>query len=257
MAIVWLGSRWLQLEQTAASAVPFTQYRLLHDFGWEESGKNARQALKRTLLNLQEARWEGEVNDSVTGKKTHEDHFGIIDRVLWPVVHDGRLERLGYIFLGSWFLEQLRHEAGVYIDWDVLRDLPPIARKLYGLLENDRFEEGEEGEEWQAYWLGDALLRERRLDLRPRARQRGRGGARLRGDRRPPRHRLPLHAASGSPSTAAGRSSWWCGGPPAAPGGACRAAAARRRRLRPGAPRGRAVRVRCDACMHACTRARA
>ena len=41
MAIVWLGSRWLQLEQPAASAVPFTQYRLLHDFGWEESGKNA------------------------------------------------------------------------------------------------------------------------------------------------------------------------------------------------------------------------
>ena len=109
--------------------MPFTQYRLLHDFGWEESGKNARQALKRTLLNLQEARWEGEVNDSLTGKKTHEDHFGIIDRVLWPVVSDGRLERLGYIFLGSWFLEQLRHEAGVYIDWDVLRDLPPIARK--------------------------------------------------------------------------------------------------------------------------------
>ena len=71
----------------------------------------ARQALKRTLLNLQEARWEGEVNDSLTGRKTHEDHFGIIDRVLWPVVNDGRLERLGYIFLGSWFLEQLRHEA--------------------------------------------------------------------------------------------------------------------------------------------------
>jgi hypothetical protein len=154
MAIVWLGSRWLQLEQPAASAVPFTQYRLLHDFGWEESGKNARQALKRTLLNLQEARWEGEVNDTATGKKTHEDHFGIIDRVLWPVVHEGRLERLGYIFLGSWFLEQLRHEAGVYIDWDVLRDLPPIARKLYGLLENDRFEQDGAGEEWQAYWLG-------------------------------------------------------------------------------------------------------
>lgn len=154
MAIVWLGSRWLQLEQAGASAVPFTQYRLLHDFGWAESGKNARQALKRTLLNLQEARWEGEVNDSATGRKTHEDHFGIIDRVLWPVVADGRLERLGYIFLGSWFLEQLRHEAGVYIDWEVLRDLPPIARKLYGLLENDRFEEGGDGEEWQAYWLG-------------------------------------------------------------------------------------------------------
>ena len=197
MAIVWLGSRWLQLEHTAASAVPFTQYRLLHDFGWEESGKNARQALKRTLLNLQEARWEGEVNDSLTGRKTHEDHFGIIDRVLWPVVHDGRLERLGYIFLGSWFLEQLRHEAGVYIDWEVLRDLPPIARKLYGLLENDRFEEGDAGEEWQAYWLGEPFFASVGLDVRARARQRGSRRACLRGDLRPPGHRLPLHTRAG------------------------------------------------------------
>jgi len=158
MAIVWLGSRWLQLESANAPAVPFTQYRLLHDFGWQDSGRNARHALKRTLLNLQEARWEGEVNDPETGRKTHEDHFGIIDRVLWPVVEDGRVERLGYIFLGSWFLEQLRHEAGAYLDWAIMRDLPPIARKLYGLLENDRFEPTEAGQEWQAYWLGPPLF---------------------------------------------------------------------------------------------------
>jgi hypothetical protein len=154
MAIVWLGSRWLQLEQPGAAAVPFTQYRLLHDFGWGDSGQPARQALKRTLLNLQEARWEGEVNDPATGRKTHEDHFGIIDRVLWPLVRDGRVERLGYIFLGSWFLDELRHEAGAYLDWAIVRDLPPIARKLYGLLENDRFEARDDEAEWQAYWLG-------------------------------------------------------------------------------------------------------
>jgi hypothetical protein len=158
MAIVWLGSRWLQLEHAGASAVPFTQYRLLHDFGWEESGRNARVALKKTLLNLQDARWQGEVNDPATGRKTHEDHFGIIDRVLWPVVEDGRVERLGYIFLGSWFLDQLRHEAGAYLDWTIIRDLPPIARKLYGLLENDRFEAADTGEEWQSYWLGPPLF---------------------------------------------------------------------------------------------------
>ena len=40
----------------------------------------------------------------------------------------------------------------------MLRDLPPIARKLYGLLENDRFEVGEDGEEWQAYWMGAPLF---------------------------------------------------------------------------------------------------
>lgn len=158
MTIVWLGSRWLQMEAAGASAVPFTQYRLLHDFGWQDSGRNARQALKRTLLNLQEARWEGDVNDAFTGRKTHEDHFGIIDRVLWPVVEDGRVERVGYIFLGSWFLEQLRNEAGAYLDWGIMRDLPPIARKLYGIIENDRFEAGEADTEWQAYWVGPPLF---------------------------------------------------------------------------------------------------
>jgi hypothetical protein len=158
MAIVWLGSRWLQLESRAAVAVPFTQYRVLHDFGWQDSGKPARQALRRTLLNLQEARWEGEVNDPETGRKTHEDHFGIIDRILWPIVSDGRLERVGYMFLGSWFLEQLRHEAGAYLDWAIVRDLPPIARKLYGILENDRFEPVGAGRECQTYWLGPPLF---------------------------------------------------------------------------------------------------
>jgi len=158
MAIVWLGSRWMQLEAATATAVPFTQYRVLHDFGWEDSGKNARDALKRTFLNLQEARWQGEVNDSVTGRKTHEDHFGVIDRVLWPVVSSGRVERLGYMSLGSWFLEQLRHEAGAYLDWEVLRDLPPIARKLFGLLENDRFERAAPGQESNAYSLAQPFF---------------------------------------------------------------------------------------------------
>lgn len=158
MTIVWLGSRWMQMEAPTASAVPFTQYRMLHDFGWQDSGRNARRALKATLLNLQEARWQGDVNDAYTGHKTHEDHFGIIDRVLWPVVEDGRVERVGYIFLGSWFLEQLRNEAGEYLDWGIMRDLPPIARKLYGIMENDRFEAAEPGSEWQAYWMGPPLF---------------------------------------------------------------------------------------------------
>jgi hypothetical protein len=158
MLIVWLGSRWLQLEQPGATAVPFNQYRLLRDFGWGDAGKPARQALRKTLLGLQEARWEGEVNDAVTGHKTHEDHFGIIDRVLWPVAANGVLERPGYIFLGSWFLEQLRNEAGEWLDWAIVRDLPPIARKFYGLLENDRFISRDATAEWQAYTLAPPLF---------------------------------------------------------------------------------------------------
>ena len=222
MAIVWLGSRWLQLEQAGASAVPFTQYRLLHDFGWEESGKNARQALKRTLLNLQEARWEGEVNDSVTGRKTHEDHFGIIDRVLWPVVSDGRLERLGYIFLGSWFLEQLRHEAGVYIDWDVLRDLPPSPASCSGC--------------WRTTASSPATTARsgRRTGSAPRSSPASAPPAPASATTSPPSCApatpspatpAPATASprSGSPPTTAGASSCSCTAPPAPPGGAPRA----------------------------------
>ncbi len=158
LMIVWLGSRWLQMEAPGNTAVPFTQGRVLRDFGWENAGKPARQALRKALLNLQEARWEGEVNDPVTGHKTHEDHFGIIDRVMWPVHSNGKLERPGAIFLGSWFLDQLRNEAGEWLDWDIVRDLPPIARKFYGLLENDRFMSRENGREWHAYTLATPLF---------------------------------------------------------------------------------------------------
>ena len=217
MAIVWLGSRWLQLEQPAASAVPFTQYRLLHDFGWEESGKNARQALKRTLLNLQEARWEGEVNDSLTGKKTHEDHFGIIDRVLWPVVHDGRLERLGYIFLGSWFLEQLRHEAGVYIDWDVLRTCPPSPASSTGCWRTTASSRATRARSGRP--TGSAR-RSSRASGSTCSRERDNVAALAGPARRSRAIPAPAtaFAASAWPPTTAGASSCWCGGRPGAPG---------------------------------------
>ena len=126
MAIVWLGSRWLQLEHAgglggALHPVPTPARLRLGGVGQERPpGPEAHPAQPPGgALGGRGQRLRS------PARKTHEDHFGIIDRVLWPVVHDGRLERLGYIFLGSWFLEQLRHEAGVYIDWDVLRDLPP------------------------------------------------------------------------------------------------------------------------------------
>ena len=52
----------------------------------------------------------------------------------------------------------MRNEAGAYLDWSIVRDLAPIARKLYGLLENDRFERDDDSGEWQAYWLGPPLF---------------------------------------------------------------------------------------------------
>lgn len=77
---------------------------------------------------------------------------------MWPVTNNGRLERPGLIFLGSWFLEQLQNEAGVWLDWGSFRELPPIARKFYGLLENERFVQREGQFEWQAYALAPPLF---------------------------------------------------------------------------------------------------
>jgi len=56
MLIVWLGSRWLQMEAPTNTAIPFSQYRMLQDFGWGDAGKPARQALKRTLRPVGRAR---------------------------------------------------------------------------------------------------------------------------------------------------------------------------------------------------------
>ena len=173
--------------------------------------------------------------------------------MLWPVVADGRLERLGYIFLGSWFLEQLRHEAGVYIDWDVLRDLPPIARKLYGLLENDRFEEGEDGEEWQAYWLGPPLFASVGSTC---ARERDNVAAVARACEAIAGHPAPATAsrASGWPSRAAWCSSWWSGAAGRQRGAWARAASRAPPRLSaPRRPRRRGRRAPPSGRMRACS----
>src|SRR5438093_570210 len=80
------------------------------------------------------------------------DRLGSIRQTAGPPI--GRHGYMAIVWLGSWFRDELRPEAGAYLDWAIVRDLPPIARKLYGLLENDRFEALDEDEEWQAYWLG-------------------------------------------------------------------------------------------------------
>ena len=127
------------------------------------------------------------------------------------------MERLGYIFLGSWFLDQLRHEAGAYLDWAVIRDLPPIARKLYGLLENDRFEPREDGQEWQGYWLGPPLFASVGSTC---ARERDNVAAVLRAAEAigRPGPALPVQPRAHPGRGRAGASSWWW---PARPGRGC------------------------------------
>ena len=160
MAIVWLGSRWLQLEQPrrgggALHPVPPAARLRLGGVGQERPPGPQAHACSTCRRHAGRAR----STTACTGRKTHEDHFGIIDRVLWPVVADGRVERLGYIFLGSWFLEQLRHEAGVYIDWEhparPARRSPASSTACWRTTASSA---GEDGEEWQAYWLGPPLF---------------------------------------------------------------------------------------------------
>ena len=68
-------------------------------------------------------------HDLATAQPHYLSHHGVEE-----------LADLGVVRLGV--APALRHEAGAVLDWTIMRDLPPIARKLYGLLENDRFEAG-------------------------------------------------------------------------------------------------------------------
>jgi hypothetical protein len=57
----------------------------------------------------------------------------------------GQLRRYGWVELGSWLLEQLRGEHLTFVDWPTLRSFErPLAKRLYLLLEAERFAMGSE-----------------------------------------------------------------------------------------------------------------
>jgi hypothetical protein len=74
----------------------------------------------------------------VQGVQTHQVNFGGTD---------------GQSF-GSWLLDQLRGQHLTFLDWATLRDFErPIAKRLYALLEAERFSDGLEKR-----WPVDAAL---------------------------------------------------------------------------------------------------
>ena len=74
------------------------------------------------------------------------ERFHLIDR--WRAGHpntSGQLRRYGWVELGSWLLEQLRGEHLTFVDWPTLRSFErPLAKRLYLLLEAERFALGSE-----------------------------------------------------------------------------------------------------------------
>ena len=138
---------------------PFTQYRLLHDFGWEESGKNARQALKRTLLNLQEARWEGEVNDS---RHRQEDPRGPL-RDHRPGAVAGRPRTAASS--GSATSSSAAGSSSSCATRPASTSTgtscatsPPSPASSTACSRTTASRRARTGEEWQAYWLGPRLF---------------------------------------------------------------------------------------------------
>jgi hypothetical protein len=66
----------------------------------------------------------------------------------------GKLRSHGWVELGGWLLEQLRGDHLTFLDWPTLRDFErPIAKRLYALLEAERFAQGPEKR-----WPVDAAL---------------------------------------------------------------------------------------------------
>ena len=96
----------------AATAVPFNQYRLLHDFGWGDAGKPARQALSARCSACRRPAGRARSTTPRPGTRPTRTTSASSTGCCGRSGQNGRLERPGYIFLGSWFLDQLGTRPG-------------------------------------------------------------------------------------------------------------------------------------------------
>jgi len=143
--LTWLCSRWRELSEPRLRRVPLSLSQLASDFGWAGSGNHLRR-LADALDRLTDAA----ITSEVWAPREHEarmrERFHLIDR--WRAGdpnRSGQLRRYGWVELGSWLLEQLRGEHLTFVDWPTLRSFErPLAKRLYLLLEAERFALGPE-----------------------------------------------------------------------------------------------------------------
>jgi hypothetical protein len=143
--VTWLCSRWRELGNPHQRRIPLSLSQLASDFGWPGGGSHLRR-LTVALDRLRQASITAEVWAPGEHEPRLRRHFGLVGE--WQAGSpdaEGQLRRRGWVEIGSWLLEQLRGEHLTFLDWPTLREFErPIAKRLYALLEAERFSDGPE-----------------------------------------------------------------------------------------------------------------
>jgi hypothetical protein len=151
--IVWVCSRWRELEEVRERHVPLTLEAMAADLGWRKGG-GAAVELGRTLDALRQATFRARVYNARL-KEIRIDTFGLIDR--WERGEPDRSRqsaRPGVLVIGDWLHEQLACSHITFVNWTELRRLSSgTARRLLVYLEAERFT----GSVWRRR-IDDALL---------------------------------------------------------------------------------------------------
>jgi len=137
--IVWVCSRWRELDDPRARAVPFTLTGLADDLGWGRGG-GACVDLADAVDALTQATFRARVFNAAV-REVRIDTFGLVDR--WERGERDRPERrsqAGFLVLGDWLLQQLRAGNVTYVSWSQMRALrAQTSRRLLIFLEAERF----------------------------------------------------------------------------------------------------------------------
>ena len=137
--IVWVCSRWRELDDPRARAVPFTLTGLADDLGWGRGG-GACADLAEAVDALTQATFRARVFNAAV-REVRIDTFGLVDR--WERGERDRQERrsqAGFLVLGDWLLQQLRAGNVTYVSWLEMRALRgQTSRRLLIFMEAERF----------------------------------------------------------------------------------------------------------------------
>lgn len=137
--MVWLCSRWKELDDPDARRVPLTLEGIAADLGWSDGGHN-RKVVAQTMDALRTATFKARIWDA-RSMELRLQTFGLVDR--WEAGLSrrvGHCARAGFAVLGDCLLEQLRIGCVTHVDWERFRELSsPTATRLYLYLEAERF----------------------------------------------------------------------------------------------------------------------
>jgi hypothetical protein len=145
----WLCWRWRE-ERPATGALKFTIYRVAQELYGRKAGRAERQKLRASLNRLLSVVVTLEGFNAVTGER-EPSVIASKAHLIETLVDRAELERPDArnrgslrgdtveVKLASWLSRQLEAGHYTYLDWQILRDLSGLAKRLWVYLEAERF----------------------------------------------------------------------------------------------------------------------